>query len=283
MNPDGSLRYAFSYSDYGMPIGSNWVSSLGQGGCASALVRAYQQTGDRNFLDCASNAIHYMLRPAEWGGCAGSLGSIDPSLTNYPFLTEYPFPTDPYVLDGSLSGLLGLWDWCEYEPSLLPTFYKYLETIKYVLPYYDANGFSWYDLQTLSLNIAEPAQAGYQRVNTALIWTFDSIAPSPVLNRTWHTWAAFVNQPLPPSLESGAQPRPDVPWTRTNITALANGGNLSVSWPSNYVGWVLQTNTVDVGNSVYWGDVAGSQTKQQMTFPTSNATIAAEFFRLRHP
>ena len=37
-------------------------------------------------------------------------------------------------------------------------------------------------------------------LNTALIWTFDSIAPSPVFNRTWHTWAGFVNQPLVPAL-----------------------------------------------------------------------------------
>ena len=68
-----------------------------------------------------------------------------------------------------------------------------------------------------------------------------------------------------------------------NITAFVNGGNLTVWWPSNYVGWILQTNTVDVGNSLYWGDLPTSQANQQMTFPTTNLAIPREFFRLRHP
>jgi hypothetical protein len=84
----------------------------------------------------------------------------------------------------------------------------------------------------------------------------------------------------PPSLEASATP---VPATGTNITALVSGRSLTVSWPSNYVGWILQTNAVDVGNQVYWGDLPGSQTKGQMTFPTTNPAIPTEFFRLRHP
>ena len=43
----------------------------------------------------------------------------------------------------------------------------------------------------------------------------------------------------------------------TNITAKLSGASLTVSWPSDYVGWLLQTNAVDVGNSLYWGDVPG--------------------------
>ena len=68
-----------------------------------------------------------------------------------------------------------------------------------------------------------------------------------------------------------------------NVTASVKGGNLTVSWPSNYVGWILQTNTVDVGNSLYWGDLPSSQASRQMTFPTTNSAIPTEFFRLRHP
>lgn len=69
----------------------------------------------------------------------------------------------------------------------------------------------------------------------------------------------------------------------TNITLLAVGANLTLSWPSNYVGWILQTNGVDLGNSASWGDVPGSQTNRQMTFPMINPALSREFFRLRHP
>ena len=69
----------------------------------------------------------------------------------------------------------------------------------------------------------------------------------------------------------------------TNITAMMKGGDVTVSWPSNYMGWILQTNAVGVGNSLYWGNVPGSQTSRQMTFPASDSTNRGEFFRLRYP
>jgi len=86
-----------------------------------------------------------------------------------------------------------------------------------------------------------------------------------------------------PSAEANATPYGPVPSAGTNLTALISGGNLTIRWPSNYVGWILQTNTVEVGNSLDWGDQPGSQATQQMTFPTTNPAIPREFFRLRHP
>jgi hypothetical protein len=94
--------------------------------------------------------------------------------------------------------------------------------------------------------------------------------PRGVTSALW--WLNAANNPANP-----------VPGTGTNITAGVNGRNFTVSWPSDYVGWILQTNTVDVGNNVYWGDLPGSQTNVQMSFPTTNPAIPTEFFRLRQP
>ena len=80
-----------------------------------------------------------------------------------------------------------------------------------------------------------------------------------------------------------ADPYPNLPWAGTNIITVAVGANLTLSWPSNYVGWILQTNGVDLGNSAAWGDVPGSQTNRQMIFPMINPALSREFFRLRHP
>ncbi|HXP61113.1 MAG TPA: hypothetical protein VN829_11515, partial [Dongiaceae bacterium] len=74
-----------------------------------------------------------------------------------------------------------------------------------------------------------------------------------------------------------------VPSAGTNIAAMVSGGKVTISWPSNYLGWILQTNAVDVGNGLYWGDVPGSGTNSRMTFTTSNPRSRSEFFRLRHP
>jgi hypothetical protein len=99
---------------------------------------------------------------------------------------------------------------------------------------------------------------------------------------TYYYVVTATNQ-MGQSLPSAVAAATPVPSTGTNITALVNGGNLTVSWPSEYAGWLLQTNAVDIGNNVYWGDLPGSQTNRQMTFPTTNPAIPKEFFRLRHP
>ena len=83
-----------------------------------------------------------------------------------------------------------------------------------------------------------------------------------------------------PSLEASATPVPSV---GTNLSASFVASTITISWPSAYVGWILQTNTVGLGNPAAWGDVPDSLTHSQMTFPTGVPNTPAEFFRLRHP
>lgn len=83
-----------------------------------------------------------------------------------------------------------------------------------------------------------------------------------------------------PSPEVNATPSPD---TGTNLAASVSASKLTVSWPASYVGWVLQTNALGLGNPANWRDVPGSLTNLQMTFPTGAPSIPTEFFRLRHP
>jgi autotransporter-associated beta strand protein len=74
-----------------------------------------------------------------------------------------------------------------------------------------------------------------------------------------------------------------LPASPTNITFSVSGNTLSLSWPSSYVGWVLQTNAINVGVSNDWHDVPGSETNMQLAFPMNNPAATNEFFRLRHP
>jgi hypothetical protein len=75
----------------------------------------------------------------------------------------------------------------------------------------------------------------------------------------------------------------NLPLAGSNITAVTVGSNLKISWPTNYVGWILQTNGGNVGDSGNWGDVPGSQTNFQITFAVLNPALPFTFFRLRHP
>ncbi|HWH71819.1 MAG TPA: fibronectin type III domain-containing protein, partial [Candidatus Sulfotelmatobacter sp.] len=86
-----------------------------------------------------------------------------------------------------------------------------------------------------------------------------------------------------PSPEVSATPYGPVPSTGTNLTASVTGSQLMVSWPATYVGWILQTNKLNLGNPSAWGDVPDSLTNWQMAFPINDPAIPIGFFRLRHP
>jgi hypothetical protein len=70
----------------------------------------------------------------------------------------------------------------------------------------------------------------------------------------------------------------------TNLDVMFSGGQLTLSWPSDHTGWILQsqTNALSAGLTGVWYDVAGSTATNQMTFPLdmSNPTV---FYRLKLP
>jgi autotransporter-associated beta strand protein len=70
---------------------------------------------------------------------------------------------------------------------------------------------------------------------------------------------------------------PPVKTAPTNITLQASGGNLTLSWPLDHTGWILQTQTNSLATN--WVDVAGSSITNQMFIPINPAN-GGVFFRL---
>lgn len=70
----------------------------------------------------------------------------------------------------------------------------------------------------------------------------------------------------------------------TNITYSVSGNILSLSWPADHLGWILQvqTNNLSVGLNTNWVDVAGSASVTQTNVNISAQTPSA-FYRLRKP
>jgi len=70
----------------------------------------------------------------------------------------------------------------------------------------------------------------------------------------------------------------------TNITFSVTGNALTLTWPADHLGWLLQaqTNTVTTGLGTNWVTVSGSSTTNQIVFPL-NATNGSVFYRLAHP
>jgi fructan beta-fructosidase len=69
-----------------------------------------------------------------------------------------------------------------------------------------------------------------------------------------------------------------------NLSYSLSGGLLTVSWPTSYLGWVLQvqTNSLNVGLSTNWVDIAGSGNVTSTNLPINKANPTV-FYRLGPP
>lgn len=69
----------------------------------------------------------------------------------------------------------------------------------------------------------------------------------------------------------------------TNLIVSVSGSNLTVSWPTTHLGWLLdqQTNSLSVGLSTNWQEVIGSASVTSTNFPLNAASV--QFFRMRKP
>ncbi len=74
---------------------------------------------------------------------------------------------------------------------------------------------------------------------------------------------------------------PPIPSEGTNITYTVSAGQITLTWPSNYTGWYLQsqTNLLNTGLSNNWITVSGSESTNQVTLPVAG-TNPAVFFRM---
>ena len=69
----------------------------------------------------------------------------------------------------------------------------------------------------------------------------------------------------------------------TNIVFSVSGGNtLKLTWPGSHLGWVAQSNSVNVANPSYWFNIPGSETVTNLNIPISSA-MPKVFYRLRLP
>jgi autotransporter-associated beta strand protein len=101
---------------------------------------------------------------------------------------------------------------------------------------------------------------------------FTNIVGSPGLGKGW----SFTNGIL--SVVATVNPNP------TNITATVSGSTLTLSWPSDHIGWRLQvqTNSLATGLSGAWTDVSGATAVNtvNITINPANGTV---FYRMVYP
>jgi len=68
----------------------------------------------------------------------------------------------------------------------------------------------------------------------------------------------------------------------TNLNFSANGNALHLAWPTDHLGWLVQSNSVNMSVPADWHDVPNSQSATSLTVPI-NAAGSQVFYRLRRP
>jgi heparosan-N-sulfate-glucuronate 5-epimerase len=96
----GGWRYPVPAPRYRVEPG--WYSAMAQGLAISVLLRAFDLTSERSYLDAAEAAGVLLLRPLDAGGCA------DYDELGQPFLEECPSDPPSHILNGAIFALIGL-------------------------------------------------------------------------------------------------------------------------------------------------------------------------------
>jgi len=106
---------------------------------------------------------------------------------------------------------------------------------------------------------------------------FSAIIPAtPGPGRTWNTNTLTTDGIL--RIIATVNPNP------TNITVSVSGNILTLSWPPDYIGWRLQsqTNALAAGLRTNWVDVTGSDSVNMVTV-TNNPANGTVFYRMAYP
>jgi len=121
----------------------------------------------------------------------------------------------------------------------------------------------------------------FQLLGAPLAGAFDSITlPATNSNGGAYTWANNLALDGTIQLLTGG-----VPSVNTNATRLANlvsGSQLTLSWPSDHIGWRLETNSAGLGNPANWHTFTNATSTNLVVF-TVDPGKSNVFFRLVYP
>jgi hypothetical protein len=118
-----------------------WISALTQAQTVSVLLRAFQHTGDEQYLRGATEAMAWLSVPVANGGVAHT-GE------NGVWLEEYPSDAKPsHVLNGHLTAVLGVWDYYRVtrDPKAKALFDAAVRVVRAEVDRYDVGFWLVYD------------------------------------------------------------------------------------------------------------------------------------------
>ncbi|HEY1462090.1 MAG TPA: D-glucuronyl C5-epimerase family protein [Terriglobales bacterium] len=145
-------NHAFDW-EYRTPLKAPWYSGLAQGQGISLLVRAFQQTGEKKYLDCADRAFESFQKPMSEGGVTftDAHGNI--------WFEEYIVSPPTHILNGFIWASWGIYDYflATQNHDAYELFQIAVGTLRNNLDRYDLGFWSLYEQSgTLLPMVASP-------------------------------------------------------------------------------------------------------------------------------
>ena len=227
---DGGFHYpSRKHRHNALPDG--WISAMAQGNALSVFSRALQLKGDQKYRKAGELAFENLMTQVKDGGARTSMAYLDPSLTDYVFFPEYPNTPIDYTLNGYMFTLIGIYDWSNADSKSKKqasiAFHDGMKTLVKILPYYDVDGFSTYDLAHIILDLPPYVAPSYLGIHVYLLHALDSISPSDPIKFYEQKWAAKIDQ-MNRSLRFTTidikQPSPQPSNTKIEIVVKSAGG-----------------------------------------------------------
>ncbi len=190
--PDGSWRYPYAVFD----LAPGWASANVQSIAISLLARAYQDSGEEDYLSAAKRAYTFLLKPVADGGVLGAFPDKQPVLQGY---RNSSIADD--VLSGAVVGLFGVHDLAVVtgDAEIRDQFEKLSASLGSHLTAYDIGGWSRY-----SLGIARgPSSHLFHRLYVVELRALGQLTGDKRFGRQADRWQASLDQWIA-SLEGSA-------------------------------------------------------------------------------
>lgn len=179
-------EYDYHHPRVAETIKAPWICGMAQGEGAGFLARMYKLVGKGEYLHAAEKALCPLEVPVEAGGVRRQWGE-------YPFYEEYPTPTKPTLtINGFMFCLIGIHDYYALCGSMKAKqlFDEGFRTLIKILPLYDSENTSYYDLSHITNSPRDPQTAGkYDPLHVALVQTLNLIEPNDVLCYYAEKWS----------------------------------------------------------------------------------------------
>ncbi|WP_083242024.1 MULTISPECIES: D-glucuronyl C5-epimerase family protein [Pseudomonas] len=175
-----------------------WVSAMAQGNALSVFARALKLSGEEKYRVAGDLSYQNLMTSVKDGGSLSDMGDLDPSLKDFIFFPEYPNTPVDYTLNGYMFTLLGIYDWSKSQSKLsseaADTYEKGLNTLINILPLYDVDGFSTYDLAHIVLKTKPYVAPEYLGIHVHLLHAINSISPTETTEHYEKVWRKKIDE-----------------------------------------------------------------------------------------